>query len=101
MKKTNEQLLAELKARAVKQNERYPQYDKHFDNYVLVKVKKAVRTKMGKAFDKDEISIANPDVRKEDIFVNKYGATNKKKMYTVYSFKNEIDTVISAEIEFI
>lgn len=73
----------------------YPQYRGHFDNYVLVRVRKRIRTKMGVAFEAGEVSIANPAER-----INTDApAFGKRKAYagpwiTVWSARNSVDTSI-------
>lgn len=51
-----------LKTAAATQVQQYPQYHDHFDKYVLVRVRKNVKSKMGQSFVKDELAIARPTV---------------------------------------
>jgi len=67
------------------QNADYPQYKGHFDNYVLVRLKKTIKTKMGTAFTANELGIARPLDPKEP------------KWITVYSFHNKCNTSVRAE----
>ena len=90
--------LETLKQMAAKQVEMYPQYQGYFDNYVLVKVKKEVKTKFGLSFTKDEIALANPEVVSTPNFLN--GKTNQT--IVVWSMKNQIGTHLKVNVvEFI
>lgn len=51
-----------LKIAAAAQVQQYPQYHDHFDKYVLARVRKNVKSKMGRAFVKDELVLARPTV---------------------------------------
>jgi len=73
-------MLKTLAARAVAQ---YPQYAGHFDGYVAVRIKRDVRTKMGLAFEKGEIAIAQP-------------TADADGFRTVWSVKNKVDTSVRA-----
>ena len=55
------ELLDTLKAKAARQMAPYPQYNGHFDNYVLVRIDRDIRTKLGLAFEKNEYAIMAPD----------------------------------------
>jgi hypothetical protein len=79
-----------LKKRAEEQVSQYPQYKGHFDNYVLVRVKKDIKTKFGLAFSKDEIALCKPDVR-----VHENIRGNTQRMATAWSMNNRIDTSIN------
>jgi hypothetical protein len=83
--------LENLKTRAAAQVAEYPQYAGHFDGYVLVRIVKPQRTKMGVAFTLNEIAIARPDVR-----TISEGRFTGRKMRTVWSMHNKIDTSIPA-----
>lgn len=48
----------ELIKQANQDNAAWPQYAGLFDNYILVRLKRDVRTKMGLAFEKGEVAIA-------------------------------------------
>lgn len=78
-------LLATLKKDAAAQVAAYPQYSGHFDDYVLVTVIRQVKTKMGLAFDKNEVTIAKP---------YKAPLAGFDDYRTVWSFKNGCDTSI-------
>jgi len=68
----------------------FPQYRNHFDDWVLVKVNRGVKTKLGLAFDEDEISIGKPN---SSFPINFNGAD-----YTsVWSFKTQITTSVPSE----
>lgn len=80
-------MLTELRNIAASTMEKYPQYNGHFDNYKLVKIKRKLVTKMGVAFLKDDVAIARPEPDKEfEGFV------------TVWSFRTEVDTSVPAKI---
>lgn len=81
--------LKHLKSQAEKQNEQWPQYKGHFDNYVLVTVTKRIKTKMGVAFEKGDMAIAVPAI-KPHITTD----PTWRRFRTVYSFRNQIDTSI-------
>lgn len=81
-----------LIAKAKEQVKQYPQYDKLFDNCVVVKIRKNIKTKMGLAFEKDEITLAEPSVRS---FIDLNG--KRRTMMTVWSYKNRIHTSINAK----
>ncbi len=78
--------LQALKQQAAAQNAQWPQYKGHFENYILVRVLKTIRTKMGVAFHKGEVTIAEPAFEPDATYGN-----NR----TVYSFRNQIKTVIA------
>lgn len=77
---------ADLKALANAQNARWPQYAGHFENYVPVRIKRRIVTKMGLAFEKGELAIARP-----------LPNADNDKTRTVYSTRNKIDTSIFAK----
>lgn len=58
----------------------YPQYKNAFDDVVLVKSKKIIKTKMGKALDKNQFTVAKKEIRS---FVDLSG--KQRKMLTVWS----------------
>lgn len=80
-------------AEATKKHEKYPQYAGHWDGFKLVRVKKNIRTKMGIAFVKGEVSIAQ-DATKN--LLPKY-AEEVAGCVSVYSKRNSIDTLIDAK----
>jgi hypothetical protein len=53
-------VLETLKRRAAAQVAQYPQYATHFDDCTLGIAKRAVRTKMGLVFDKDDVLLVFP-----------------------------------------
>ena len=79
-----------LIAKALGQMARYPQYANHFDDFVLVKIKKNIRTKMGFAFLKDEVTIAAPVTRTDLLGIENKVTTTRQ----VWSFTNAVDTLI-------
>lgn len=78
-------LADDLKTVAAAQMSKYPQYDGHFDDYVLVCVRRQFGTKLGKAFNAQEMAIAKPEADADG-----YRA--------VYSTLNRIDTSVPAHI---
>lgn len=59
----------------------YPQYQGYWDGWVLVRVKKTIRTKMGVAFEKGDLTLMDPEIECDE-FV------------TCYSIRNDINTLI-------
>jgi hypothetical protein len=76
-------LIAEADAAHVQ----YPQYRGHWDGWVLVRFKRNVTTKMGRAFDKGEIALAKPASRKIG-----EGRFAGRQAITAYSTKTKCDT---------
>jgi hypothetical protein len=74
-----------LKAAAEARVAQYPQYKGHFDMYILVCIKRKVKSKSGLAFEKDELAIAKPLAEL---------STNGKFYYTVWSHRNGVDTSV-------
>ena len=74
----------ELTALADAQNAQWPQYKGVFDGglWFRCEVRRQIRTKMGVAFDKGEITIAKPC------------EFDAGRLVTAYSFKNRIQTSI-------
>lgn len=62
----------------------YPQYVGHFDAYVVVRVTRNVRTKMGQAFKKGDLTIGAP----------RQGDAYGDSCWTLYSWRNGIDTAV-------
>lgn len=75
-------ILEHLKKLAAEQVAQYPQYAGHFDGYTLVRVKRAIRTKLGLAFEAGEMAIA---IKSRDILTG-------KARVTVWSLRNGVDT---------
>ena len=74
----------ELRDRAAADMAQWPQYKGYFDRHQLCTVKRDVRTKLGKAFFKGEVTIFNP----ERTF------TDEPDYVSVYSFSNKCCTMI-------
>jgi len=86
-KKERERLIVAAKERV----KEYPQYLGHFDGYILIRIKKDVRTKMGLAFRKGELAIAKP------VGVEILGRRKGLDQWaTAFSISNGVDTSISA-----
>ncbi len=93
----NEAIRKQLVAKADAQMARWPQYKGHFDGYVVVRVKKDLKTKMGLAFAAGEVAIASPAVHFPD-----GGPYTKIPFVTVYSSRNACDTSIrKSQVEFL
>ena len=70
------------------------QYNGHFDDYILVRVKKSVKSKLGQSFEADEIAIARPIV----YYYNRIGGKlkgNQNLTMVVWSQKVKCDTHIN------
>jgi hypothetical protein len=80
-------VLESLKSDAAASMAQYPQYAGKFNDYVLVKIKKDVKTKMGLAFSKNEVTIAE-----------KHPYAELPDCISVWSFKNKTSTVIKAKL---
>jgi len=76
-----------VKAKAEGAHAQYPQYAGHWDGaeWIAVRIKRNVTTKMGLAFEAGEITIAKQPFRYGLYFGD---------FYTAYSVKNEIDTSV-------
>lgn len=70
----------------------YPQYKGHFDNYVLVRVTKRIKTKGGVAFEAGDVSIANPNTT-----VCESGRYKGRRFVTVWSARRMVDTSIKCQ----
>jgi len=88
-----------LKTAAAAQVKQYPQYRGHFDNYVLVRARKNVKSKLGLSFTKDELAIARPVVY-EDQRTLPSGRVKNYQTIVVWSLTTRGDThVILDEIQ--
>ena len=77
---------------AASKHAQYPQYEGHWDGdeWYVVRLKRAVRTKMGTAFVKDELTIArDPDGREREVGL--------PDSVCAYSLSNRIDTWVRRE----
>lgn len=68
---------------------KYPQYNGHFDDYVLVEVLKTIKTTLGVAFLKGDLAIAKPVV---EIFAGIDGKVRNSVI--VFSPSNKCDTSV-------
>jgi hypothetical protein len=66
---------------------KYPQYATHFNGYMLCRIRKTIKTKMGVAFRAGEIAIFNPGKPEHG-----FGGLT----YPVWSRTNQIDTCLPA-----
>jgi hypothetical protein len=82
---TRQQLIQQAEADLAQ----YPQYKGKFTGYVLVRVKKDQKTKMGRAFSAGELAIADPNVHFPET-----GPYTKIAFMTVYSHQNTCDTSV-------
>lgn len=79
-----------LKEKAQEQVKHFPQYNGYFDKWILVKVNRKVKTKLGLAFDEDEISIARLGNCLPGDFVG-------MDYTSVWSFKTHITTSVPSK----
>lgn len=89
MNNVNQDIKDKLVALANILMSKYPQYKNHFNDYILIEVKKDIKTKMGLAFSKGELTIALPEIR---ISTGVDGKT--RNTITAFSFSNKADTSI-------
>lgn len=90
-----------LKMAAAAQVQKYPQYRGHFDDYVLVRARKDIKSKLGRAFKKDEVAIARPVVYVDQRTLPG-GLAKVYNTIVVWSMSNRCDThVIMDDIQFI
>lgn len=82
--RNKQNLLSVLKKKAAAQMAAYPQYAGHFDKYVLCRVKRDVKTKMGTAFLAGEVAICRPA-----------SWSGPGAWTTVWSVRNQCDTGLS------
>lgn len=88
-----------LKTAATIQIRHWPQYRGHFDNYVLVRICKNVKSKLGQSFVQDELAIADPVVYDTQRTLPS-GRVKAYQVITVWSMSNRCDTnVILEEIQ--
>lgn len=88
-----------LKTAAAGQVAQYPQYRGHFDDYVLVRARKTIKTKMGQAFVKDELAIAYPVIYDQER-IDRHGRVKPYQTIVVWSNNNRCDThVLLNEIQ--
>jgi hypothetical protein len=81
-----------VREQAVAKHAQYPQYKGHWDGdeWFVVRLKRKVRTKMGVAFEKDELTIArDPDDRDRE--------AGLPISVCAYSVSNGIDTWVPVE----
>lgn len=90
-------LKANLLEIARSQTAQFPQYRGHFDDYKMVQIKRAVKTKMGLAFDQGEFAIAKPEIRHFIRHDNVKGVA-----ITVWSMKHKCDiSILARDVEII
>ena len=71
-----------------------PNHVNDFDNFILVKITKLTRTKLGKAFDKGEFTIASPRI----VSSKEWDSEGEERLYNeVWSDKNLCVTLVRAE----
>ena len=88
-----------IKTAAAAQVQRYPQYRGHFEDYVLVRARKNIKSKLGQSFVKDELAIASPVVYEQQRILPSGRAKNYQTI-VVWSNTNRCDThVILDEIQ--
>lgn len=69
---------------------KHPQYRGHWsgDEWVRVRIKRNVTTKMGRAFDKGEVTIGR---------VSDLDDGDDREFFTCFSWKNSMDTLLLAK----
>lgn len=88
-----------LKTAAAGQVAQYPQYRGHFEDYVLVRARKNVKSKMGQSFVKDELAVARPVVYDQQRTLPG-GRVKNYQTIVVWSNTNRCDThVVLDEIQ--
>lgn len=87
--------LRHLQSTATDQVAQWPQYNGHFTNYKLVRLKRDVMTKAGLAFTQGEYAIAAPHS-------NGIPGLSSGRFVTVWSRRNKIDTSVrDASVEWL
>lgn len=86
---TNQEMRIKLIAEADYYHQKYSQYKNHFDNYILVKFKRDVKTKFGLAFRKDEYAIA-----RDNAATSEYSRYPNVIFRTAYSTLNNCNTAV-------
>lgn len=86
-RETIDRLVKEYRYLAEAAHAQYPQYQGHWSGpeWVLVQVVRKVRTKLGVAFEKWDLAIAKRDT------------LEGKSVWSVYSTKNRVDTVLDSD----
>lgn len=79
-----------LKTAAAAHVAKYPQYRGHFDNYILVRARKNIKSKLGQSFVKDELAIADPVVYDTQRTLPS-GRIKPYQVITVWSITNRCD----------
>ena len=88
-----------LKVAAEAQVQQYSQYRGHFEDYVLVRACKNIKSKLGQSFVKDELAIARPVVYESQRTLPS-GRVKTYHTIVVWSLTNRCDThVILDEIQ--
>lgn len=77
-----------LRATAIAQVARHPQYKNHFTSYRLVRIKSEIKTKAGLAFARGEFAIATE--KKDEL----PGLPSSGRFATVWSRRNHVDTSV-------
>jgi hypothetical protein len=84
-----------VREEAARKHAQYPQYEGHWDGdeWYVVRLKRAVRTKMGQAFEKGELTIARDLDDRERVGDRSQGSDS----VCAYSLSNGIDTWVRRE----
>lgn len=69
--------LQDLQAIAKEQVAKYPQYNGHELKYVLGAIKKRIKTKMGIAFEPNEVVLVQPIDKARDQFIFAWSTRNR------------------------
>lgn len=85
----NQTVKSNLKKSAERAVSHLPQYAGCFDNYILIRIKKTIKTKLGVAFIVNEFAIAEPVVRTCP------GNKGPVQMMPIWSTANECITLVN------
>ncbi len=92
--------LKNLREKARTSHAQYPQYAGHWDGpeWVLVRVTRRIRTKLGVAFERGELALARRTPPETDSSLSPaILAEMNRPSWTAYSVRNRADTQISLE----
>ena len=80
----------------------YPQYKGHWNGWAVGTVTKRIKTKLCVAFEKGDVVLVDPTVRREKVAPRgrslPYADWPEKLFRACYSFRNKADTLIDAGV---
>lgn len=95
----------ELRRQAEAAHEDHPQYDGHWDGWVLVRVTSQVVTKMGTAFAANELALMKPTTDLEEAEHRRWAHHWRRELHgdtrhfvTCYSTRNVVDTSVPVDV---